>query len=331
MAREYPLERYRNIGIMAHIDAGKTTTTERILFYTGAIHKMGEVARGQHHHGLDGAGARARHHHHLGRDHRLWNATASATGSTSSTRPGHVDFTIEVERSPARARRRGGGVRRRATASSRSRETVWRQADKYKVPRICFINKMDRIGADFDHVGRDHPRAPRRASRADPAPHRRRGSSRAWSTWSQMKAHRLRRARARGAKFEPEEIPAELQDAGRRSAAQQLSRRWPRSTTQLMEKFLDGQGAITEDELRAALRKGTIAHEARSRCSAARRSRTRACSRCWTRWWTSCPAAGHPAGHGKDPERRGSRARSPTTAPFSRAGVQGHDRPLVGS
>ena len=103
MARKTPIERYRNIGITAHIDAGKTTTTERILFYTGVIHKIGEVHDGARDDGLDGAGAGARHHDHLGRDHLFLEGDGQAaipsTASTSSTRPGHVDFTIEVERS----------------------------------------------------------------------------------------------------------------------------------------------------------------------------------------------------------------------------------------
>ena len=135
MARKTPIERYRNIGISAHIDAGKTTTTERILFYTGVSHKIGEVH--------DGAAVmdwmeqeqRARHHDHLGRDHLLLEGDGQrpipSTASTSSTRPGHVDFTIEVERSmrvldgACMVYDAVGGVQPQS-------ETVWRQANKYK-------------------------------------------------------------------------------------------------------------------------------------------------------------------------------------------------------
>src|SRR5690242_2342444 len=144
MARETPLERYRNIGIMAHIDAGKTTTTERILYYTGKSYKIGEV--------------------HEGTATMDWMEQEQERGITITSAattcewnghhiniidtPGHVDFTIEVERSlrvldgPVAVFDSVAGVEPQS-------ETVWRQADKYHVPRICFVNKMDRIGANF--------------------------------------------------------------------------------------------------------------------------------------------------------------------------------------
>src|ERR671920_839294 len=124
MARQAPLEKTRNIGIMAHIDAGKTTTTERILFYTGITYKIGEVHEGtavmdwmeqEQERGITITSAATTC---FWRDHRI----------NIIDTPGHVDFTAEVEPQS---------------------ETVWRQADKYRVPRICFVNKMDRIGADF--------------------------------------------------------------------------------------------------------------------------------------------------------------------------------------
>ncbi len=144
MAREYPLERYRNIGIMAHIDAGKTTTTERILYYTGKSYKIGEV--------------------HDGNATMDWmeqeqerGITITSAATTTFWRdnriniidtPGHVDFTIEVERS-LRVLDGAVAVFDSVAGVEPQSETVWRQADKYGVPRMCFVNKMDRIGADF--------------------------------------------------------------------------------------------------------------------------------------------------------------------------------------
>src|SRR5215472_7525171 len=149
MAREYSLEKYRNIGIMAHIDAGKTTTTERILYYTGAIHKMGEVHEGttttdwmvqERERGITITSAAIT---------AFWNRFDQKYRINIIDTPGHVDFTIEVERS---LRVLDGAVALfdGVNGVEPQSETVWRQADKYKVPRICFINKMDRLGADFE-------------------------------------------------------------------------------------------------------------------------------------------------------------------------------------
>ena len=144
LVREYPLERTRNIGIAAHIDAGKTTATERILFYTGRTHKIGEVH--------DGA---ATMDWMVQEQERGITITSAATACTwRETRiniidtPGHVDFTVEVERS---LRVLDGLVALfdSVAAVQPQSETVWRQANKYKVPRIIFVNKMDRLGADF--------------------------------------------------------------------------------------------------------------------------------------------------------------------------------------
>src|SRR5579872_2972222 len=144
MARTIPLERMRNIGIAAHIDAGKTTTTERILYYTGRTHKLGEV--------------------HEGTATMDWmeqeqerGITITSAATTCEWRdiqiniidtPGHVDFTAEVERS-LRVLDGAVAVFDAVAGVQPQSETVWRQADKYSVPRICFINKMDRVGADF--------------------------------------------------------------------------------------------------------------------------------------------------------------------------------------
>ena len=144
MARSTPIEKYRNIGIMAHIDAGKTTTTERILYYTGKSHKIGEVHDGaatmdfmvqEQERGITIQSAATTC---FWRDHRL----------NIIDTPGHVDFTVEVERS-LRVLDGAVAVFDGVAGVEPQSETVWRQADKYKVPRICFVNKMDRIGANF--------------------------------------------------------------------------------------------------------------------------------------------------------------------------------------
>src|SRR6187200_2709457 len=144
MPRETPLARTRNIGIMAHIDAGKTTTTERILFYTGITYKIGEVHEGnavmdwmeqEQERGITITSAATTC---FWREHRI----------NIIDTPGHVDFTVEVERS-LRVLDGAVAVFDSVAGVEPQSETVWRQADKYRVPRICFVNKMDRIGADF--------------------------------------------------------------------------------------------------------------------------------------------------------------------------------------
>ena len=147
MARDIPIERYRNIGIMAHIDAGKTTTTERVLYYTGKSYKLGEVHEGtatmdwmeqEQERGITITSAATTC---FWRDHRV----------NIIDTPGHVDFTIEVERS-LRVLDGAVAVFDSVAGVEPQSETVWRQADKYRVPRICFVNKMDRIGANFDRT-----------------------------------------------------------------------------------------------------------------------------------------------------------------------------------
>ena len=151
MAREYPLERYRNIGIMAHIDAGKTTTTERILYYTGKSYKIGEVH--------DGAATMDWMEQEQERGITITSAATTTFWSAEDGKgpkhriniidtPGHVDFTIEVERS-LRVLDGAVAVFDGVAGVEPQSETVWRQADKYGVPRMCFINKLDRTGADF--------------------------------------------------------------------------------------------------------------------------------------------------------------------------------------
>lgn len=148
MPREVPLERIRNIGIIAHIDAGKTTTTERILFYTGRTYKLGEVH--------EGTAVMDWMEQERERGITITAAATTAEWTVEGTpyriniidTPGHVDFTAEVERS-LRVLDGGVVVFDAVAGVEPQSETVWRQADKYRVPRICFVNKMDRIGANF--------------------------------------------------------------------------------------------------------------------------------------------------------------------------------------
>ena len=155
MAREYPLELYRNFGIIAHIDAGKTTCSERILYYTGKEHNIGEVHDGaatmdwmeqEQERGITITSAATT---------TFWERTENGTTPTSAKHrlniidtPGHVDFTIEVERSLAVLDGAVCVLDANAGVEPQT-ETVWRQADRYKVPRMVFVNKMDKIGADF--------------------------------------------------------------------------------------------------------------------------------------------------------------------------------------
>src|SRR5664280_3679430 len=154
MSRKTPIERYRNIGISAHIDAGKTTTTERILFYTGVAHKIGEVH--------DGAAVMDYMEQEQERGITITSAATTCFWSGMEKNfpehriniidtPGHVDFTIEVERS-LRVLDSAVALFDSVAGVQPQTETVWRQGDKYQVPRICFVNKMDKNGADFEHV-----------------------------------------------------------------------------------------------------------------------------------------------------------------------------------
>src|SRR5512141_3043612 len=147
MAREYPLEKYRNIGIIAHIDAGKTTTTERILFYTGKTHRIGSVDEGTT---VTDWMAQERE-----RGITIVSAAISAEWNGYQINvidtPGHIDFTAEVQRS-LRVLAGGVVIFDAVQGVEPQSETVWRQADRYGVPRICFVNKMDRIGASFERT-----------------------------------------------------------------------------------------------------------------------------------------------------------------------------------
>ncbi|MEX2361605.1 MAG: GTP-binding protein, partial [Patescibacteria group bacterium] len=147
MARVYPLDKVRNIGIIAHIDAGKTTVSERILYFTGKTYKIGEVH--------EGAAVMDWMEQEQERGITITAAATTAFWKDHNINiidtPGHIDFTIEVQRS-LRVLDGAVTVFDGVAGVEAQSETVWRQADKYKVPRICFVNKLDRIGADFKHV-----------------------------------------------------------------------------------------------------------------------------------------------------------------------------------
>src|SRR5262250_3394430 len=251
MPREFPLEKTRNIGIIAHIDAGKTTTTERILFYTKKIHRIGEVHEG----------AATMDWMPQERERGITITSAATTSFWNGHRiniidtPGHVDFTVEVERSLRVLD--GGVVVFDAVAGVQPQsETVWRQADKYHVPRVCFINKMDRVGADFyravDTI------VDRLKARPVPIqiPVGAEDQFRGIVDLVEMKAV-LWRDESLGAKFDVVDIPEDLVEKAR-SCREQMIEAVSEFDDKLFEKFVEGQ-PLTNDEIRAGIRKATIA------------------------------------------------------------------------
>ena len=260
MARKTPIERYRNIGISAHIDAGKTTTTERVLFYTGVNHKIGEVH--------DGAATMDWMEQEQERGITITSAATTCFWKGMDTSfpehriniidtPGHVDFTIEVERSmrvldgACMVYCAVGGVQPQS-------ETVWRQANKYKVPRLAFVNKMDRTGANFFKVV-DQMKL---RLKANPVPvvipigaeenftgvvDLRKMKAIIWDEASQ------------GMKFTFEEIPAELV-ATAKEWREKMVEAAAEASEELMNKYLE-EGDLTEEEITAGLRTRTIAGE----------------------------------------------------------------------
>jgi len=260
VARTTSIERYRNIGIMAHIDAGKTTTTERILFYTGRSHKLGEVH--------DGTAVMDWMEQEQERGITITSAATTCfwkgmSGQYPEHRiniidtPGHVDFTIEVERS-LRVLDGAVGVFCAVGGVEPQSETVWRQANKYEVPRLAFVNKMDRAGADFLRVVQQI----RTRLAANPVPIQipigAEDRFEGIVDLVKMKAIYWDQGSA-GMKFEEREIPAEL--AG-------LCQQWHDGMVEaaaeadetLTEKYLEGE-TLTEAEIRAGLRKRTLANE----------------------------------------------------------------------
>jgi elongation factor G len=222
-------------------------------------HKIGEVHDGAADHGLDGAGAGARHHHHLRRHHLLLEGHGQAVPEHRINiidTPGHVDFTIEVERS---LRVLDGAV----ACSARWRgvqpqsETVWRQANKYGVPRIAFVNKMDRAGADFLRVVEPDQGAPGRQPGADAAADRRRGQVRGRRSTSEDEGDLLGRGDA-GHDVRVRDIPAELQGPAR--TARRLVEAAAEASDELMDKYLEGKRAHRGRD-QAGLRKRTLRNE----------------------------------------------------------------------
>ncbi len=250
MPRTNPLERYRNFGIMAHIDAGKTTTTERILFYTGVTHKIGEVHEGttvmdwmeqERERGITITSAATTA---FWRDHRL----------NIIDTPGHVDFTIEVERS-LRVLDGACAVFDAVQGVQPQSETVWRQADKYSVPRICFINKMDRVGADFFHA----VDTIREKLSAKPLPLQipigAEDKFRGMIDLLKMKGVTFD-DETMGAKYQEIEIPEGLVEQAKEYRAK-LEELVADVDDALMAKYLDGR-ALTNEELVRGIRKGTL-------------------------------------------------------------------------
>lgn len=254
MPREYPLERYRNIGIMAHIDAGKTTTTERILYYTGAIHKMGEVHEGttvtdfmvqERERGITITSAAIS---------AFWTRRDQKYRINIIDTPGHVDFTIEVERS---LRVLDGAVALfdGVNGVEPQSETVWRQADKYKVPRICFINKMDRLGADFEmSVGTIREKLMANACVLQ-LPLGSEENHRGVIDLVRMKALVFSDSDV-GSKYDIADIPPEYKAKADEYRVKLLEAA-AEQDDHLMEKYLDGK-ELTEEEIRGAVRKGCV-------------------------------------------------------------------------
>lgn len=250
--REFPLARTRNIGIMAHIDAGKTTTTERILYYTGKTYKIGEVHEGA-----------AVMDWMVQEQERGITITSAATTCRWKDNwiniidtPGHVDFTVEVERS-LRVLDGAVAVFDAVAGVEPQTETVWRQANKYHVPRICFINKMDRIGADFfKAVDQIKDRLDATVALIQ-IPIGAEGHFRGMIDLLAMKA--LVWDEGMGEKWRDEEIPTDLVEAAdhwRHQLVDVLSN----TDDVIMEKYV-GDEEVTSDDLRKALRRATIANQ----------------------------------------------------------------------
>ena len=260
MARKHPLDRYRNIGIVAHVDAGKTTTTERVLFYTGISHKIGEVH--------DGAATMDWMEQEQERGITITSAATTCFWSGMGKQyeehriniidtPGHVDFTIEVERS---LRVLDGAVVVLCGSSGvqPQTETVWRQANRYEVPRMVFVNKMDRAGADFLMVVEQM----KERLGANPIPLQlaigAEDEFKGVVDLVKMKAIRWSEA-DQGASFEYEEIPPDMQDLADEWRETMLEAA-AEATEELMDKYLE-TGTLSEEEVMDGIRIRTLASE----------------------------------------------------------------------
>ena len=251
MPRTISLERYRNIGIAAHIDAGKTTTTERILYYTGRLHRMGEVH--------DGTAAMDYMEQEQERGITITSAATTCFWKDFQINiidtPGHVDFTAEVERS-LRVLDGAIAIFDAVAGVQPQTETVWRQADKYSVPRICFVNKMDRVGSDFDRA----VQTIRDRLDAHPVPIQipigSEDKLRGVVDLVEMKAI-LWRDETLGATYDVGEIPEDMRELAEEQRAL-LIERVSGQDDELFEKYIEGI-PITQDDLKAGIRRLTIA------------------------------------------------------------------------
>jgi elongation factor G len=259
VARTTPLERYRNVGIMAHIDAGKTTTTERILFYTGVSHKIGEVH--------DGAAVMDWMEQEQERGITITSAATTCFWMGMDKQfpqhriniidtPGHVDFTIEVERS-LRVLDGACAVFCAVGGVEPQSETVWRQGNKYKVPRMAFVNKMDRAGANFLRVVKQV----KDRLGANPVPLQlpigAEENFKGVVDLIRMKAI-FWNENDMGMTYEERDVPADMLDACN-EWREHMVEAAAESSEELMEKYLDG-GSLSEEEIRRGLRIGTLAN-----------------------------------------------------------------------
>src|SRR5436190_12787005 len=252
---KHDLNKFRNIGIMAHIDAGKTTTTERVLYYTGITHKIGEVHEGtaimdwmeqEQERGITITSAATT---------CFWEREGDDYRINIIDTPGHVDFTMEVERS-LRVLDGAVAVFDGVAGVEPQSETVWRQADKYGVPRICFINKLDRAGASFQ---RSFDSIITRLGANPVALQIPIGLEDQFKGVVDLIAMKglVWKDETKGSEYEPVEIPEELKEEAA-AAREKLIEAVATVDDNLMHKYIEGE-RITEDEIRAALRAGTLA------------------------------------------------------------------------
>ena len=261
MAREYPIEKTRDIGIIAHIDAGKTTVTERVLFYTGVSYKIGEVHEGaavmdwmeqERERGITITSAATT---------CFWIPTYAEGDKSKEFRfniidtPGHVDFTVEVERS-MRVLDGGVVVFDGVAGVEPQSETVWRQADKYKVPRMCFINKLDRTGASFEKSFDSIAERLTPNAIAVNIPIGLESDLKGVVSLLDMKAYYF--DGDHGEKIRKEDIPEDIKKEAETWRSKLLDK-VAESDDALLEKYLEG-GEISEDELKKVIRKGCLAY-----------------------------------------------------------------------
>jgi elongation factor G len=321
--RHHPLAKTRNIGIMAHIDAGKTTTTERILYYTGKNYKIGEVHEGaatmdwmpqEQERGITITSAATT---------CMWRDTVINIIDT----PGHVDFTVEVERS-LRVLDGAVAVFDAVAGVEPQTETVWRQADKYAVPRICFINKMDRTGADFDQcVDMIKDRLDATVAVVQ-LPIGAEGGFRGVVDLVHMRA--LVWDDGMGEEWTEEEIPADLKDAAE-AAHHELIDVVSNYDDTIMEKYL-GDEEITPEDLQRAIRTATLgSHAVPILCGSAFKNKGVQPMLDAVVDYLPSPLDIPPT-MGTVPRKEGVTVERPPddSAPFFRPGLQDHDRPLRG-